>query len=259
MFDASTQVCFSSSEAAHAVAFLHMVFSTGYSCSKVDEVVPRCVAGMTGTDSYEAYIACKFAINILDSTSIWVSIASPVLSFLLQHFASLSSANVPPQVAAAADSIPSSESSFFSVSFHSASCSIILLGQAVSLIVEQSESILQSSFVQISPAIKFLFRICARDFVRSTFKFSSPLSLSPSEAAAYSLFEFINVACRVSRCSCIPSENSSIDDVELLWIQLLSMPPSRTDNSDRITSPGSKRLRVENVDLELSSHNSDTL
>ncbi len=245
MFDPSTQVSFSESEAAHAVAFLHTVCSSCDSFSHVAQVVPCCISRMNGTDADEAFIACKFAVSILDTSSIWSSVAFPILSVLYRHFAQLTSGHEPPIDFSASHSELLSTCLVHEgspVTFESAACSIFLLGHAVSAIIQQSEHCLNTCLFQISPAVDFLFKICPRNMPLSlkNLTLSSPSTFSPSEAALYSLKELMNVACIVSCYKHEESDFESIDSIQSLWKQLVPVDASSHDGS---SLPLSKRSR----------------
>jgi hypothetical protein len=248
IFDTSTQAALSESEAAHAVAFLHMNCCSRSRVPNVAQVVPCCVAGLSGTDVHESYVACKFAVSVLDTSSIWSSVADPVLSLLHLQFGSHISAGQITEYRATQHLQSFNEDHAHEVFSHSAissanvACSIVLLGHAVSVIVQQSESCLNESLSRISPAVKFLFSICCRGTPPClNFKGPSPSSLSPSEAASYSLSELMGVACSVMHHNNEPSDYHSIDAIESLWIRLLSFMPLNSSNINSVTQPLAKR------------------
>jgi hypothetical protein len=248
IFDTSTQAALSESEAAHAVAFLHMACCSHSLIPNVAQVVPCCVAGLSGTDVHESYVACKFAVSVLDTSSIWSSIADPVLSLLHHQFSSqlLSDHITPDHVIQLRQSFNADHAhESFSHSLLSSSnvaCSIVLLGHAVSAIVEQSELCVNESLARIFPAVKFLFSICCRGKSPClNLKGSSPSSLSPSEAASYSLCELMAVACSVSHHKNQPSDYHSIDSIESLWTRLLSSMSLDSSNTNSFTQPLVKR------------------
>jgi hypothetical protein len=239
IFDKSAQAALSKSEAAHAVAFLHMICSSHSSLTNVAQVVPCCVAGLSGTNVDESYVACKFAVSILDPCSIQSSVLEPIMSLLRRHFVPLLSAPEPPAHSESChpeslDLVHAHEASGSSqLSSANVACSIVLLGYSALAIVQQSESCLRESFCQISTAVKFLFSICSRaDPPCMNFKDSSPSSLSSSEASSYSLIELLAVACSMKHHTSQPSDFHSINSMESLWRSLLTITSSDSSNSD---------------------------
>lgn len=235
IFDVSTQAALSESEAAHAVAFLHTICAANVSFASVAEVVPCCVSNLRGADVSEAYIACKFAVSVLDSDSIWSSIASPILSLLQSDIALRTLAHKSPAESSLSQTVHGNESLSCSqssalASTNATSC-IILLGHAISAIVQQSELLLHASLVRISPAVEFLFSI---SFLGkppcSILNCASPMSLPPAEAASVCLHEVITHACNASHCISPECDYDSIEKLELLWIELLSFPKTSLDS-----------------------------
>ncbi len=248
MFDPSTQLSFSESEAAHAVAFLFTVCSSCDSFSHVAQVVPCCISKMAGTGADEAFIACKFAVSILDTSSIWSSVAFPILSMLHRHFAQLSSGQEPPIDFSACYSESLNallDHQCCPVTIENTAFSILLLGHAISAIIQQSEHCLNKCLLLISPAVGFLFKICSRNvqFSLKKVKLSSSMTNSSPEAAVYSLSELINVACTVSCYSSDESDFESIDSIESLWKKLLLLVSVDTSGDDGSALPLSKRSR----------------
>jgi hypothetical protein len=235
MFDPCTQASMSDCEAAHAVAFLHLVSCSRFSSSSVALVVPMCVASMSGTDVYEAYVACKFAVSILDTSSIWSSIAHPIFSMLNRHFDSSSDAHFDQSDSTISrlhvcsnDATGDPQLANKNVVF----C-INLLGHSISEILQQSELFLSDTLSRISPAVNFLFSICCRDketFLQLNDSPKPTVSLSPSEAAFLSLKEMILVSCKVLQMCYVPSDFHSIDSMETLWARTLS-PSKVVENS----------------------------
>jgi hypothetical protein len=249
--DASTQAALSESEAAHAVAFLHTNCTAGVVFAHVAQVVPCCVSNLRGTDITEAYIACKFAVSVLDSASIWSSIASPILSMLQSDFTlralalASSSESSPSHTAHGSDSVSFSSSSNSALAPTNAASCIALLGHALAAIVQQSEPSLHESLLRISPAVEFLFSISLRDKPLSPcskFNSDSPMALSPAEAASGSLHVLIAHTCQASQYT-PPQCDDSIQKLELLWTQLLSRTSLDSGHSDMSVSSISKRQR----------------
>ena len=250
IFDKSTQAALSESEAAHAVAFLHMICLSHSCLTNVAQVVPCCVAGLSGSNVYESYVACKFAVSILDSFSIQSSVLEPIMSLLRRHFVPLLSAPAPPAHSALCHTVSPEQ-----VHAHEASgssqlpsanvaCSIVLLGYSALAILQQNEPCHSEPFRQISAAVKFLFSICSRDDAPClNFKDSSPSSLSSSEASSYSLVELLTIACSMSLHKSQPSDFHSIDSMESLWRSLLSLTSSDSSNSESFPLPQKKRHR----------------
>lgn len=229
IIDPSSQSSFSVCEAAHAVAFLYTVCDYRFSFTSVAQTVPFCVASMSGSDAGEALVACKFAVSVLDASSIWSSVAEPILSMLHRHFDSSSLVQAhsndsptphlqPPIAARSHDSILDSVLATENVTH----C-IKLLGHAVSEIIQQSELFSTNVIFQISPAIRFLFSICCREKPPgSPLRYSSNMPASPSEVASCTFKELTIVACKLSQYRSVLSDFNSLDSMEALWSRMLS-------------------------------------
>jgi hypothetical protein len=245
IFDPSTQASMSSFEAAHAVAFLHMVCPSRLSCAIVAQVVPLCVANMSGSNVREAFVACKFAVSILDSSSIWSSVADPILSILHRYFDCSDSSvsfSQPSNIACSHDTA----SDMLLPSDNVIHC-IILIGHAVSEIVHQSELLLSVAILKISPAVDFLFKICCRDKPPcSELNCSPTVFLSPSDAASYALKGLMLLTCKALQCCPSPSDFHSIDSMETLWLRLSSPGTSQVCSADSAAVPLGKRACFTN-------------
>jgi hypothetical protein len=239
IFDPSTQASLSESEAAHAVAFLHIFCHSRISYANVAQVVPICISSMSGADVHEAFVACKFAVSILDTASIWSSLADPIMSLLNHHFNFPSLVHMQPHDSSESHShlpipvcshVVTSDAAFAS---ENVTYCIILLGHAISEIVQQSEPFLSDTLFRISPAVNFLFRLCCRDKSPcSQLKYSPTVSLSTSDAASCTLKSLIVAACKVSQCCFSPSDFHSIDSMETLWSRLVSPASSHSRSTE---------------------------